>query len=76
MTAAYLMDDKILTITFTTPTVAGNFTRRAARRGRPVHAHDGRRVLLVGPSASIDAAALALANLPRVVSVHVDWYLG
>ena len=76
MTAAHLTDDKNLTITFTTPQVALNFARRARRRGRPVFAHDDRRVLLVGPADRIDAAAVALARLPRVVSVHVEWHLG
>lgn len=64
---------KSLTITFRTPAEAGKFTRR--NRGQ-VHAHDGRRVLVVADARVVDKLSIDEVLRPSVVGVQVDWYEG
>ncbi len=77
MTAAHVMNDKSLVVTFETSELALRFVRFCKRRlGFDVYAHDDRRVMLVDDADSVDRMAIELQRDRRVSAVCVDWYLG
>jgi len=77
MTAAYLMNDKSMVVTFETSDLALRFVRFCkARKGFDVHSHCDRRVMLVDHADNVDRMALELQRDRRVSAVSVDWYLG